>query len=301
MDADEQAAPAPGTAGSHADVLLDMLRIGHQLEPYRVGALAHDAARRLGARGSVLFLIGLQQRLLVPIDGDGEAAGDPLTVDGTVAGRTYLTGRRHLAADNDGGVSLGVPLVDGIDRLGVLELHLDESPAASELWPEDLATVVAMLMTSKKAYTDAYIRAARTRDTTVAAEVIWSLLPPLTLATPEVSVAGILEPAYEIGGDTFDFAVSRGELAVGVFDSMGHGLQAAQPSALAVAASRHARRRLLGVEETSAEVDQLLGRRYRGERFVTAQVAMLRRRGRRRSHRVLRSRRARRSRWCSCR
>ena len=276
MKPDEQAAPAAAGRASTSTVLLEALRRGHEVEPHRVGAVADEAARRLGARGSVLLLIGLQQRLLMRVDADGEPAGDPLPVEGTVAGRTYVTGRRHLAPANGGGeVALWVPLIDGSDRLGVLELHFDDAPADGELWPEDLATVVAMLLTAKKAYTDAYIRAARTRRTTVAAELIWSLLPPLTLATPQVSVAGILEPAYEIGGDTFDYAASANELVVGVFDSMGHGLQAAQPSALAVSALRNARRRALDVEETAAEIDQLLGRRYGGDRFVTALLLQL--------------------------
>ncbi len=265
--------PGPRSTGStsHSTVLLEVLRRSHEVEPHRVGALADEAARRLGARGSLLFLIGLQQRLLVPVGADGEPVGDPLPVEGTVAGRTYVTGRRHLAPDNGGGgVAVWVPLIDGSDRLGVLELHLDDAPADGDLWPEDLATAIGLLLSSKTAYTDAYIRAARTRTATVAAELIWSLLPPLTLATPQVSVAGILEPAYEIGGDTFDYAASGDELVVGVFDSMGHGLQAAQPSALAVSAMRNARRRGLGVEQAATEVDQLLGRHYGGERFVTA-------------------------------
>jgi hypothetical protein len=39
-------------------------------------------------------------------------------------------------------------------------------------------------------------------------EIQWDLLPPLTSATENVVISGVLEPAYTIGGDTFDYAVA---------------------------------------------------------------------------------------------
>jgi serine phosphatase RsbU (regulator of sigma subunit) len=65
-----------------------------------------------------------------------------------------------------------------------------------------------------------------------------ALLPRLALAAPEYVVAGTLEPAYDVGGDTFDYAAQPLSLAVSVTDAMGHGLQAALLAAL-----RNARRR----------------------------------------------------------
>lgn len=254
-----------------ADVIVDLLRLSHEMEPSRVAALVRRAAIALGALGSTMHLIGLQQRVLVQIDDDGERVGAPAPIEATVGGRAYVTGRRQAVVDAENGeVTLWVPVVDGTDRLGVLELRLAGEPAPGELWPEDLATAVGLMLTSKRDFTDSYARAARTREATVAAEMIWSLLPPLTVATPEVSVAGILEPAYDIGGDTFDIALDATELIVGVFDSMGHGLQAAHPSVMAVSGFRHARHRSSGIADTVREVDELLGERYRGQRFVTA-------------------------------
>ena len=47
---------------------------------------------------------------------------------------------------------------------------------------------------------------------TLAAEMQWSLLPPLSFAAGGVTIAGLLEPAYEVGGDCFDYAYNAGRL-----------------------------------------------------------------------------------------
>ena len=62
---------------------------------------------------------------------------------------------------------------------------------------------------------------------TLAASMQWDLLPPLVFRSPCVDVAGQLEPAYEVGGDCFDYAVNWPVLDVAIMDSMGHGLNSA--------------------------------------------------------------------------
>ena len=47
-----------------------------------------------------------------------------------------------------------------------------------------------------------------------------------------VSLAGLLEPWDEVGGDAFDYALNDGRLHVALFDAMGHGL-GATPNAVA--------------------------------------------------------------------
>jgi serine phosphatase RsbU (regulator of sigma subunit) len=58
-----------------------------------------------------------------------------------------------------------------------------------------------------------------------------------------VVVAALLEPHDRVGGDAYDYAVDRDALYVGVFDGVGHDLEAGVTTALAVNAIRHARRR----------------------------------------------------------
>ena len=66
-------------------------------------------------------------------------------------------------------------------------------------------------------------------------------LPPLTLVNSSVTVAGGLEPAYEVAGGSLDDAVDAGVARFAVFDGMGHGIVSAQLISLVVAAYRNAR------------------------------------------------------------
>jgi serine phosphatase RsbU (regulator of sigma subunit) len=55
----------------------------------------------------------------------------------------------------------------------------------------------------------------------------------LTCSTDRVSVSGILEPAYSIGGDSFDFALNSDRLEFAIVDAVGHGMAAVMISVLA--------------------------------------------------------------------
>ena len=90
-----------------------------------------------------------------------------------------------------------------------------------------LAGLVADMLVTKNAYTDQFFQARRREPMSVAAEIQWSLLPPLSMSVPQVAVAGILEPAYDVAGDSFDYALNDDILHVAMIDAMGHGLDAA--------------------------------------------------------------------------
>jgi serine phosphatase RsbU (regulator of sigma subunit) len=109
----------------------------------------------------------------------------------------------------------------------------------------------------------------------LAAELRWSALPPLTYTNPELIVTGILEPAYDIAGDTFDYAVGVDRADIALFDAMGHGLQASRMATLAVAAYRHGRRDGRGLVELVASLDAVIEEGFGDFRFVTAQLARL--------------------------
>jgi serine phosphatase RsbU (regulator of sigma subunit) len=98
----------------------------------------------------------------------------------------------------------------------------------------------------------------------------WALLPPLTFACKDVTVAAALEPAYEIAGDTIDYAIDVGVARFAVFDGMGHGLTSARLAALAVAAYRHARRAGRPLRDTCLAVDSTLVDSFGGNSFTTA-------------------------------
>jgi serine phosphatase RsbU (regulator of sigma subunit) len=109
----------------------------------------------------------------------------------------------------------------------------------------------------------------------LAAEIQWSLLPPLTFADDVVSIAAALEPAYEVAGDSVDYAVDPHVTRMAIFDGMGHDLASAQLVSLVVAAYRNARRLDLSLTETSRRIDEAVSQVFVGEGFVTGVLAEL--------------------------
>jgi serine phosphatase RsbU (regulator of sigma subunit) len=165
-----------------------------------------------------------------------------------------------------------------MERLGVLELHGTDLKGESEEWQDtvrDLASLIAQLLTSKGLHSDYLESARRQEPMSLAAEMQWALLPPLTFGSSRVIISGLLEPCYEVGGDAFDYALDAGAAVVGIFDAMGHGVEASLLSSLAVGAYRNSRRIGLDLVDTYTEIDRVLSRHRGGEAFVTALLGRL--------------------------
>jgi len=90
-----------------------------------------------------------------------------------------------------------------------------------------------------------------------------------------VELAGILEPAYDVGGDAFDYAVNQDVAHVAIFDAMGHDLDASMMANLVVGAYRHARRNDVGLEEMYATLDHAVGNQFTAEQFATVLLAQI--------------------------
>ena len=131
------------------------------------------------------------------------------------------------------------------------------------------------MLVTKGALTDEYFRARRRQPMALAAEMQWHLLPPLTMQEPRIELAGVLEPAYEVGGDAFDYAINHATAHVGMFDAMGHGLRASTMASLAVSAYRHARREGIELAESYAGIDEAISSQFSEDHFVTVQLAEL--------------------------
>ena len=96
------------------------------------------------------------------------------------------------------------------------------------------------------------------------------------MTTPQVAVAGILEPAYDVAGDSFDYALNDDILHVAMIDAMGHGLDAAVMATVAIGAYRHARRaRRRAAPGLYAAMDGAIAEQFDPDHFVTAQMARL--------------------------
>ena len=105
------------------------------------------------------------------------------------------------------GRRLWLPILDSAERVGVLGLlGGDEDPIDDWL---SVASLLGELVVSKEKYGDLISRVRRRKPVSLAAEMRWSLLPPLTFSSPLVTVSGILQPSYGVAGDAFDYAVRR--------------------------------------------------------------------------------------------
>jgi hypothetical protein len=246
--------------------------------PENLPSLAAAAGRSMGVELAV-YLIDQEQRSLVRMPADATPGGARLNVDGTLAGRAFRT-VQILSTDRGDRPRLWVPLLDGADRLGVLECALTSpsdlyDPALREQcrW---LASLLGHLIVSKEPYGDDLQRCRLSQPRSPSAELIWQQLPPLTAATEAFTLAGMLEPSYDIGGDAFDYALSEHTVAVAIFDAVGHGLQAGLMASAALAGYRSARRDGRSVYHQAGAIDEALAAcAFPGGTFVTGVLGEL--------------------------
>jgi serine/threonine protein phosphatase PrpC len=267
-----------------------MLAEAHLAAAHDLPALAQRHATVLGGHDAVIYLADLQQNVLVPfVPAAGVGHDDrvmPLGVDSTVAGRAF----QHLqvltqdVADPHAPETqrrVWLPLLNGTERLGVLAVTVDDAERLGEA--DDVlagrlrrfASVLAELVMTKTLYADTIVRLRRTARMGLAAEIQWSLLPPLTFASESVTVAAGLEPAYEVAGDSVDYAVDADVARFAVFDGMGHGLASAQLVSLAVAAYRNARRGGQSLTETAHHIESAITEIFEGAAFATGLLGEL--------------------------
>jgi serine phosphatase RsbU (regulator of sigma subunit) len=259
--------PEPGL-----ELLGLLLEASHDMAPDELAAVVARAGKAVDAEDVAIYLVDYEQTLLVPLPDGGDRT--PLEIATTLAGRAF-TGIAVQEADTESGRRLWVPLLDGAERLGVLGLTLPSIDDALRVRCRWLATLVAELLMSKNQYTDAYSMARRRQPMTLAAEMQWQLLPPLTFVTARVVIAGLLEPAYEVAGDAFDYALDGDTAHLAVIDPVGHDLTASVLAAVTVGSYRHSRRAGLDLEATHAAMGQAIAGQFGGERFVTGQLAQL--------------------------
>jgi hypothetical protein len=267
--------PATRPTTGPLSALVDLLGAAGSSPPERLPALIASAGRGLGVEVEV-HLIDHEQRALVRLPAAGSSSPERQAVDGTMAGRAFRTGQ-VVTSDREASPGMWVPVIDGADRLGVLEVLMDSparlhDPGLQEqcTW---LARMLGHLVASMGPYGDELERPRRHRPLSTSAELIWQQLPPLTAGTDEFVLAGMLEPSYQVGGDAFDYALSERTVSLGIFDAVGHGVPAALMSAGALAGYRSARRDARGVFDQAAAIDEVIAGAFPGSAFVTGVLA----------------------------
>lgn len=279
----------PATAMPYQERVVDELLRGHLAGAHDLPRLFQRHAAALGVTDAVTYLVDLQQSTLVPFLPPSGPQHDerltPLGVDSTLAGRAFQQSQPLVQPldpgdSGDPRVRVWLPLLDGTERLGVLAVTAPDAAllrddAALTARLRLFAALAAEMVMTKTLYGDTLVRLRRSSEMGLAAEMQWSLLPPLTFSTSAVTVAGALEPAYEVAGDSIDYAVDHGVTRFAVFDGMGHGLRSAQLATLTVAAYRNGRRGNRSLTTTAVTMDEAVASAFDGDVFITGVVAEL--------------------------
>lgn len=254
------------------DVLAELLRLSHVIAADRVTDAVAEQAARCGLTDVALFLADYDQQNLVPLPGSAQPESFP--IDPTMGGRAFISGET-VVVEVEGGFRLWLPLLDGGERIGVMSVTAAKSDPAIERFCASLASLVALLLIAKKSYSDVQETTRRSRPVTLACELQLQLLPPLTFFHPDVVLAGVLEDAYETGGDAFDYAVNGTTAHFAIFDAVGHGLAASLMAATVIAAYRNARRHGLDLEDTYRLLDDAVRTEFDDHAFVTGHIGEL--------------------------
>ncbi|MEU7046633.1 PP2C family protein-serine/threonine phosphatase [Streptomyces varsoviensis] len=243
-----------------------LLQQAQHAAPTDMPDLVNRHAAALGLRHVGIYLVDIQQRQLCPL-GVGQRA---LAVDSSLAGWTYRTLALRVESldDPEGGLRLWLPLIDGVERLGVLEARTEVLDGARMRRCRALAALLAPIITSKRAYSDTFVRQARTQPMQLPAEMVRAFLPPRTIGNEQAVSTAVLEPAYELGGDAFDHSMTQGTLHAAIIDSMGHDLAAGLATSVALAGCRSGRRAGADLPETVDTVDHALAQ-WLPDRFAT--------------------------------
>jgi serine phosphatase RsbU (regulator of sigma subunit) len=260
------------------EMLLEVLRRMHLSTAPELATVFAEEARRIGVDPLALYLLDHEQKCLMPVPSAPSRV--PLPVQGTMAGRAFTSNDILDLEDDDAGRRVWVPLLDGTERLGVAEMTFagERSPLPPALIEacERYAHLIATAITNKDVYSDYFKLVRRRRPMSMASELLRDLFPPQVLAGEGFLLAALLEPCYDIGGDTYDYAINDGgTLHLAVFDAMGHGLAAAGVAAFALAAYRHSRRRGDGPAMAYTAIDDAVFEQYPTSRFLTGLIAEL--------------------------
>jgi serine phosphatase RsbU (regulator of sigma subunit) len=241
-----------------------------------VEAVTHEVGAILGAT-SVSFLVAdLSGRGLVrlthdspagtarapdaaPRDGGTDARRDvhelatSVPFDGGPAERALRTQAVQVLPPRDqpagtdepvGRWTVLAPVVERGEALGVLELCLPSEPAqavVAEL--ARLAHLLGFVVVASRRHTDLYEWGQRSTPFSLSAEIQRRLLPAgYTCEGGSFTLSAWLEPADDVGGDTFDYSLARDVLHMSISDAMGHGVDSALTATLCVGSLRNTRR-----------------------------------------------------------
>ena len=277
-----QSNPSEQLAHLDLQALLASVEAAPPIDAAQVVAAALTDA--LGARDVSFLIADYSGRSLVRLSHVRRANADDddanrersqaVALAGTPHGRALAEQEVQIVPDFDG-FRVFAPVTSRGEAVGVLELGFEDEPSQQTLATVSTgAHALAYFVIANRRFTDLFDWGQRSVPLSLEAELQHQLLPAsYTCEGGQFTLAGWLEPAGDIGGDTFDFSVERDTLHLSMTDAMGHTLNAAVLATVLVGALRNARRRHADLtEQTRLANVALCGFSDDGD-FVTGQVA----------------------------
>jgi serine phosphatase RsbU (regulator of sigma subunit) len=269
-------------AGGGIDVGALLERVEAAAPVDSVPVVAAALAEMVGAREVHLLVADFSGRAVVRLTASAQVEGarsngveqaETLPLPGTVYDRVLRTQRADVRPF-DGGTAMVVPVTDRGDAIGLLEMVLPRVPS-----PEEVADIggaahaLAYVLIAARRHTDVFEWGQRSTPFSLAAEIQRRLLPAsYTCEAGQFTLAGWLEPAGEVGGDTFDYTLDRESLQLSITDAVGHQVAASLLATLLVGALRNGRRRGLHLAEQARYANDCLAENAAPGQFVTGQL-----------------------------
>jgi serine phosphatase RsbU (regulator of sigma subunit) len=250
-----------------------------------VEVVAAELGRMVDASAVALLIADFSGRAVVRLTSTARVEGarshgveqaETLPLPGTSYERVLRTQQPDVVTVEDGARVL-VPVTDRGDAIGVLELNLPVHPSDEVILDvASAAHALAYVVIAARRHTDVFEWGQRTTPFALAAEIQRRLLPPAyTCEAGQFTLAGWLEPASQVGGDTFDYSLDRNTLQLSITDAVGHQVPAALVATLLVGALRNARRRGLDLTDQARYANDALAEHAEAGQFVTGQLLQI--------------------------
>ena len=267
LDAVEAAPPvaAADVAGSVLGKMFGAVEVSFLIADY-----SGDSLIRLGHASAA----GATRR-------QGRETAERVALEGTPHGRALAVQAVEVVGGEDG-TCVYAPVTSRGEAVGVLEMLLDATPDEQTVGDIGRAAhALAYVVIANRRYTDLFEWGQRSVPLSLAAEIQHRLLPgSYTCEGGQFTLAAWLEPAGDVGGDTFDFSLDRDVLWFSMTDAMGHSVNAALLATLLVGSVRNGRRAGATLAEQAALADAALMEHAGDLQYVTGQIVRVDLRGR---------------------
>jgi serine phosphatase RsbU (regulator of sigma subunit) len=250
-----------------------------------IDVMADGLGTLIGATDVQFLITNVTHRAVVRFAGSRANAAKVQQENGRVPvvplqGTDYervLRGQQVLRIPQGDGERILVPVTESGDALGVIDLRLPHK--ADHQAFADIASVaeaLARIVIASRRHSDLMDWAQDTAPFSLAAEIQRRLLPgSYTCETDRFTVAGWLEPANAVGGDTFDYSLERDTLHLSVTDAVGNDVNAALLASVLLGSLRNSRRRGADLASQARIANDALAAHAHVGQFVTGQLARL--------------------------